>query len=518
VEVWGDVKECSATVESHCTLPLDPENLDGWFLCSDELLNRIWFAALYTAQLNCMYNNPSPGPYGDDLEGLNSYAFYDGPRRDRRIFTWFDSTGNRLPYQAFDGASVARTTYDFLAGQSPEGDYLCRDEPLDLCLDRSAFTEYDLWEFLLYSGDIDYIRSHAQRIWRHVEDKIRGARGEGGLYAGTLMLPVGPGYATSLPQQTTVYRGLKAAAGLADTLQQKERAGKYRRWAEDLRALVVREFWDEDAGALRYRPGSAHFDEKGNALTCLHGMVSPDRVRRILKLLKNRHWRRWDGEGWGDERPGGPTDFDRPWRTDEEEHDLTDLDWGWDADPDFSPGGSNYNFCIAPQMAATEAAAHFEAGDAADGLTVLRRCFGNMIRRGSDTLWEQADRYGHSRYGCGRNGGSLCHRWSAMAGSVLTNYVLGVRPVRPGYTTFQLAPQCGDLEGAMGRVRTPFGPIEVDWHREGGTFTEEFNIPEGTSCRLRAPFAGKAELDGSSSGTEPTVTEPGRHRFHVSAD
>ena len=55
-----------------------PRDYRGWFLSSDDQLNRMWYAGAYTLQLNMK-------PAG--LNGLPDERIYDGAKRDRSIWT-----------------------------------------------------------------------------------------------------------------------------------------------------------------------------------------------------------------------------------------------------------------------------------------------------------------------------------------------------------------------------------------------------------------------------------------------
>ena len=55
-----------------------PSDYQGWFLSSDDLLNRLWYAGAYTNQMNMK----PPG-----LNGLPDARIYDGAKRDRSIWT-----------------------------------------------------------------------------------------------------------------------------------------------------------------------------------------------------------------------------------------------------------------------------------------------------------------------------------------------------------------------------------------------------------------------------------------------
>ena len=58
--------------------------------------------------------------------------------------------------------------------------------------------------------------------------------------------------------------------------------------------------------------------------------------------------------------------------------------------------------------------------------------------------------------------GSRCQGWSASPTFDLTAYVLGVRPIEPGYRRAIVDPYLGPLTSASGRVPTPLGWLEVE--------------------------------------------------------
>jgi alpha-L-rhamnosidase len=71
-------------------------------------------------------------------------------------------------------------------------------------------------------------------------------------------------------------------------------------------------------------------------------------------------------------------------------------------------------------------------------------------------------------------------------------YVLGVRPVTPGYATWTVAPQLGNLRWAQGAVPTPHGPIAVAWRRaaKGRSRTLTVHASAGTTGSLAVPLLG----------------------------
>ena len=75
---------------------------------------------------------------------------------------------------------------------------------------------------------------------------------------------------------------------------------------------------------------------------------------------------------------------------------------------------------------------------------------------------------------------SRAHAWSATPTYDLTAHILGVRPHTPGFAHTHIRPHFGSLNRLEGRVPTPFGFIDLNLAREGGTIT----IPQGIIATL----------------------------------
>lgn len=58
-------------------------------------------------------------------------------------------------------------------------------------------------------------------------------------------------------------------------------------------------------------------------------------------------------------------------------------------------------------------------------------------------------------------GMSLSHTWFVSPVYLLTRYILGVNPVKPGYEEFEIRPVLGGLEFVEGRIPVPQGEISV---------------------------------------------------------
>ena len=111
------------------------------------------------------------------------------------------------------------------------------------------------------------------------------------------------------------------------------------------------------------------------------------------------------------------------------------------------------------------------------------------------------------------------HAWGAAPANLISRFVLGVQPIKPGYAELLIAPQLGSLKWARGQVPTPLGPVTVN-AASGDTFKLEVNIPPNAKARIEVPARAnrKVMLDGKPVAATAEnqivhvdVVEAGRH-------
>lgn len=92
--------------------------------------------------------------------------------------------------------------------------------------------------------------------------------------------------------------------------------------------------------------------------------------------------------------------------------------------------------------------------------------------------------------------GYLCHPFGLVPAYVLPSYVLGVRKPAPVWErSIVIEPRPGDLLRAKGVGLTEFGPVPVEWEKDGKTFRFSFTIPQGIEAFIRLPCSeGKSTL------------------------
>ena len=140
-------------------------------------------------------------------------------------------------------------------------------------------------------------------------------------------------------------------------------------------------------------------------------------------------------------------------------------------------------------------------GDVQGALDDMRAFWGGMLQMGATTFWEdfsvdwmenaapideivpEGKKDIHGDFGAYCYKGfrhSLCHGWSSGPATFLLRYVLGVKPLEPGFERVRVRPQLGDLRYAKGTVPTPKGLLRVEAERQpDGSVSVKIDAPEG---------------------------------------
>jgi hypothetical protein len=194
--------------------------------------------------------------------------------------------------------------------------------------------------------------------------------------------------------------------------------------------------------------------------------------------------------------------------------------------------GDQFNDRVYAFISYFEIAARFATpGKASSAFDEIRRLYGWMSSHDPQiTMWEGIGPNGTAYEGAFT---SMAHGWSTGIVSLLTEYVLGVKPQTPGFETWEIRPVVdgGGLTWAKGEVPTPQGNIEVSWKMEdaqsGIVFVLETETPEKSSGVVCVPTLGldnpKVNMDGtpislSSNQTAGWVSvgvTGGKHTFTV---
>jgi hypothetical protein len=449
----------SSVVVDFAAFRATPRDYRGWFLSSDDQLNKMWYSGAYTLQMDLK----APG-----LNGLPDARIYDGAKRDRSIWTCdmlvqaptaISTLGDAgaayvkssldviLSTQRADGALPGSP--DFAKGRSPGGAPLFYSNNYSGCGVRGAIAYYR------YTGDAAYITGVLPAL------RAELAYNDTFLDANDLVVSNDRDYwqATQTGEVTKYsidyYILLRDMAWLERTVGSAAVADEHDAKAEAIKAAINARLWNPRLGA--YGQSSDHPDvlvEDANALALRYGIVPAGRRQSVLTALRTL----WTPHG----AIIGPGLLD--------------------------PTGHT----IEPFANGMETAGRFAAGDAAGAFDLMRRTWGQMVDRNdplyTGALWEFKNNDG----GVNRATASLAHGWAASPTVQLTEEVLGVTPVGPGYATWSIKPHPGGLRWASGTVPTRYGDIVTSWSSTPGLFTLEARTPAGTSGTIAVPVTGRS--------------------------
>ena len=84
------------------------------------------------------------------------------------------------------------------------------------------------------------------------------------------------------------------------------------------------------------------------------------------------------------------------------------------------------------------------------------------------------------------------HAWGAVPGNIIPRYLMGVRPLEPGFGKVLIQPQCGTLEWASSTVPSIRGPIKVSFKNDTPrTFELQIDIPVNMTAKVGLPQIGR---------------------------
>ena len=117
----------------------------------------------------------------------------------------------------------------------------------------------------------------------------------------------------------------------------------------------------------------------------------------------------------------------------------------------------------------------FESGHDSDAIRLLQGSYGTWARNGA-LHWGEGFGHGAQAQLCGSS-----VNW------LLTSYVLGIRPGKPGFSEAIFDPRAGGLTSAKGSISTPHGLIKIEWQRKGDAIEARIEVPEGVRVRCANP-------------------------------
>ncbi|WP_405834297.1 alpha-L-rhamnosidase C-terminal domain-containing protein [Streptomyces sp. NBC_01176] len=488
-----------------------PSTYRGWFLCSDDDLNRYWYGASYTNELvTDTFRQDDVDPrnaWSASLEGR--LVLHDGAKRDRDPYVGDLAVSARTLYLTHDDtAAAARNVLADLADHQRADGWI---PPASISGYELPLFDYPLWwvtcswDYVLYTGDRSYAARYYPHLVKVLDTWYPSVTDDAGLLSKGLNDTGGYGDYAFLGRtgRITYYnvlyvQALNDSAALARWLGHEADARRWTDRAREVTDAVNTHLWDETAGAyLDSATGAVRHAQDGNSLAITAGVAGTQRAASALDHLDA----------------------------------TTHLPYGnafMDNDTIFDGASQRvYAFTSYPEIVA-----RFETGRASSALDQIRRTYGWMDSHDPGvTHWEGIGPGGSLYEGAYT---SMAHGWSTGVLPALTHQLLGAGPTSPGYARWEVRPNPGDVAWAQGQLPTPAGPLEVEWTNTATSFTLTLQVPHGTRGVAALPVSGSHVVVRDESrvlwdghrAPDPRVTidgdrvtvsglGPGRHRLSV---
>ncbi|KAG0158912.1 hypothetical protein PDIDSM_6432 [Penicillium digitatum] len=454
----------------------------GYFHCSDELLNRIWYSGAYTLQTNEVPVNTgrvtkgiTSGWVNNGTLGLGDTIIVDGAKRDRAV--WPGDMGIAIT-SAFvslgDLESVKNALQIMYNTQNRTTGAFDESGPP---LSQKDSDTYHMWsmigtyKYVLYTNDTDFLLANWDG-YQHAMEYIYGKV----TYPSGLLNVTGTrdwarwqqGY-KQFEAQMILYQTLQTGASLSVWAGDSTNLSSiWSSQAANLKKAINTYCWDESHGAFKDNATETSLHpQDANSMAVVFGIVNEERTTRVSeKLLKN-----WT--------PIGAVAPELPEN-------------------------------IASFISSFEIQSHFIAHEPARALELIRRSWGWYINNPNGTESTMIEGYlqnGTFGYRMDRGYGydpsyvSHAHGWSSGPTSALTEYVVGLSVVSPLGLTWKIVPQFGDLEFAEAGFITSLGKFKASWALNSNGYVLAFSVPKGTVGNVTLPYV--------TASKKPSITIDG---------
>jgi alpha-L-rhamnosidase len=365
---------------------------------------------------------------------------------------YVDGDRERLPYEA--DAYINQLSHYGVDREFTTGRY-----SYEYLLDHSTWpTEWKLhfplmaWADYMYTSDKEALAVNYASIVNQVNQYSSNERGDGLLNYGSnnniVDWPTGErdGYTFSSMNNVVnafYFKSWQLLAQIATELGKTTEAAGFAAQADQMKASFNSVFWN----GSQYQDGEGstnHVSAHANFFPMALGLVPPDRVAPVMTYLKSRKM---------------------PCSVYGAQYLLEALFDGGEAD--------------------------HAIGLMADNSTTYDRHWYNMIAKGSTLAMEA---WGNNY----KPNQDWNHAWGAAPGNIIPRFVLGLKPLTPGFSEAEIKPQLGTGDGisglttASGTIPTIRGPVTIQVENSPTVFKLHTKTPGNMKSRILVPSKGHA--------------------------
>lgn len=345
---------------------------------------------------------------------LNSREFFlDGIKRDRWVWSGDAYQSYLINRYLFFDAEICKRTILALRGSDPV------EKHINTIMDYSFYWLMSIYDYYEMTGDREFVGQIYPKM-KSLMDFCMGRLDAEGFAVQVEDDWVFIDWAEMDKEGAVCAEQMLLAKSLEATAKCAQLAGEnpvaYQAAFKELREKIDRFFWDEEKGAYidSFVSGRRNVTRHANIFALLFGYVDEEKQARIIrKVLQN--------------------------------DDILQI--------------------RTPYFKFYELEALCRVGKLPEVTEKIYAYWGAMLSAGATSFWEeytpklpweeQLSMYGD------RYGKSLCHAWGASPVYLAGRYYLGVRPLTPGYRTFEVAPNPGGLAWFEGTVPVGKGNVKI---------------------------------------------------------
>lgn len=419
----------------------------GSFRCSDEHLNKLYDACIRT-QKNNVLGQTVDCPHREQAQ----YIADTDLQAETLLYNFNALSVLEKTLSDFSDAQLADGTFPFVAPTN-------YDQP-DF---RIQIPEWDLhyatllWKLYQASGERRLLETYYGTLKRMIDYFLGKLDAEIGL------VPLDKGWHISdwpypsvehageflTVQQIKLAQALRIAADIAELIGERQDADGYRQHMERVSARLIQFLYDARTGRYRDSFGSERTHQGVTAIALYAGLVPEAAREQAIAYVAEKEW---------------------------ECRTVLSL----------------------PLIRML-----FESGKEREAFALLNRReypgWGYMIQQGAKTMWEGwEDIESHS------------HAWNGYPARLLQEYVVGIRPLAPGFKEAIIRPYIPDsMSFAEARVWTAQGNLYAKWEKLGdGHVRIATVIPAGVQAKLVVPFPSRlVEMELEAGNHELELSE-----------
>ncbi|WP_185154124.1 alpha-L-rhamnosidase C-terminal domain-containing protein [Fulvivirga sp. M361] len=287
---------------------------------------------------------------------------------------------------------------------------------------------YGFYNYYLHTGDLEVIRQVCEPVRKYLSLwKLKPDGSVAIRSGGWTWGDWGDNRDVPLLINTQYYLALKGFERMLEAVGQSAAAEKTRQQMKEFKESFNEVFWQGD----HYRSAGYHglTDDRSQGLAVVAGLADEERYESISQVLKTQ------------------------------KH-------------------------ASPYMEKYVLEALFQMGYEAYALERMKERFSKMVNHTeTSTLWEG---WGIGAEGYG--GGTTNHAWSGGGLTLLSQYVAGISPVKPGYEVFRINPQLTEFNTIKAKVPSIKGIIVLEVNRKGDTYNLTTQVPEETKALICIPL------------------------------